>query len=152
MSRTSTTPLPRRALVDVALLVGRVALGSVMIAHGLQKLDQGGLSGTADGFAAMGIPAPTASAAFALAVELGGGVLLLVGALTPVVGVLWALNMAGAWWFVHRDAFFASDGGYELVMALAVLGLVLAATGAGRWSVDGLLARRRTGAAEAVSA
>lgn len=140
---SSTTPGPRRALVDVALLVGRVALGSVMLAHGLQKLDQGGLAGTADGFAAMGIPAPTASALFALAVELGGGVLLLLGALTPVVGVLWALNMAGAWWFVHRDAFFASDGGYELVLALAVLGLVLAATGAGRLSVDALVARRR---------
>ncbi len=67
----------------------------------------------------------------------------MLGALTPVVGVLWALNMAGAWWFVHRDAFFASDGGYELVLALAVLGLVLAATGAGRLSVDALVARRR---------
>lgn len=151
---TTPTPAaaPRRALVDVALLVGRVALGSVMLAHGLQKLDQGGLTGTADGFATMGIPAPTASAALALAVELGGGVLLLLGALTPVVGVLWALNMAGAWWFVHRDAFFAADGGYELVLAVAVLGLVLAATGAGRLSVDALVTRRRTTRREALAA
>ncbi|MBS2940359.1 DoxX family protein [Nocardioides sp. J2M5] len=152
MTTPTAAAAPRRALVDVALLVGRVALGSVMLAHGLQKLDQGGLAGTADGFAAMGIPAPTASAAFALAVELGGGVLLLLGALTPVVGVLWALNMAGAWWFVHRDAFFATDGGYELVLALAVLGLVLAATGPGRLSVDALVTRRRTTRREALAA
>ena len=133
-----TTPL-----ADVGLLVGRLALGAVMIAHGLQKLDQGGFSGTADGFAAMGIPAASAAAAFAIAVEVGGGILILLGALTPVVGVLWAANMAGAWWYVHRDAFFAAEGGYELVMVLGALGLLLAATGPGRLSVDALLTRNR---------
>ena len=134
----STTPAQ-----DVVLLVARLALGAVMIAHGWQKLDQGGLGGTADGFAAMGIPLAGAAALFAVAIEIGGGALLLLGALTPVVGVLWALNMAGAWWFVHRDAFFAADGGYELVLVLGVLGLVLAGTGAGRLSVDALLTRSR---------
>jgi putative oxidoreductase len=134
----STTPAQ-----DVVLLFARLGLGAVMIAHGWQKLDQGGLGGTADGFEAMGIPVAPASAAFAIAVEIGGGALLLLGALTPVVGVLWALNMAGAWWFVHRDAFFAADGGYELVLVLGVLGLVLAVTGAGRLSVDRLLSRER---------
>ena len=134
----STTPAQ-----DVMLLVARLALGAVMIAHGWQKLDQGGLGGTADGFEAMGIPLAPAAAAFAIAIEVGGGVLVLLGALTPVVGVLWALNMAGAWWFVHRDAFFAADGGYELVLVLGVLGLVLAVTGAGRLSVDRFLTRER---------
>lgn len=132
----STTPAQ-----DVGLLVARLALGAVMIAHGWQKLDQGGLGGTADGFEAMGIPLAPAAAVFAIAIEIGGGVLVLLGALTPVVGVLWALNMAGAWWFVHRDAFFAADGGYELVLVLGVLGLVLAVTGAGRLSVDRFLTR-----------
>ena len=135
----STTPAQ-----DIVLLVARLALGAVMIAHGWQKLAQGGLGGTADGFAAMGIPLAPAAAAFAIALEIGGGVLVLLGALTPVVGVLWALHMAGAWWFVHRDAFFAAEGGYELVLVLGVLGLVLASTGAGRLSVDHLLTRQLT--------
>jgi putative oxidoreductase len=129
---------------DVALLVGRIALGVTMVAHGLQKIDQGGLGGTAEGFEAMGIPAAGAAALFAISIEVGGGVLVLLGALTPVVGVLWAANMAGAWWFVHRDAFFAGEGGYELVMVLGALGLVLAGTGAGRLSVDALLTCSRT--------
>jgi putative oxidoreductase len=137
-SNRSTTPAQ-----DVVLLLARLALGAVMIAHGWQKLDQGGLGGTADGFAAMGIPVAPAAAAFAIAVEIGGGALVLLGALTPVVGVLWALNMAGAWWFVHRDAFFVAEGGYELVMVLGALGLVLASTGSGRLSVDHLLTRER---------
>ena len=135
----STTPAQ-----DVVLLLARLALGAVMIAHGWQKLDQGGLGGTADGFAAMGIPLAPAAAAFAIAIEIGGGVLVLLGALTPVIGVLWALHMAGAWWFVHRDAFFVADGGYELVLVLGLLGLVLASTGAGRLSVDHLLTRQLT--------
>lgn len=134
-----TTPL-----ADVALLLGRLALGAVMIAHGWQKIDQGGLGATAEGFESIGIPAAGAAALFAISIEVGGGVLILLGALMPVVGVLWAGNMAGAWWFVHRDAFFANEGGYELVMVLGALGLVLAGTGAGRISVDALLTQRRT--------
>lgn len=139
---------PTTPTQDVVLLVARLALGAVMIAHGWQKLDQGGLGGTADGFAAMGIPLAPAAAAFAIAIEIGGGVLVLLGALTPVVGVLWALNMAGAGWFVHRDAFFAAEGGYELVLVLGVLGLVLASTGSGRLSLDHLLTRQLTGQRE----
>ena len=134
----STTPAQ-----DVVLLIAQLALGAVMVAHGWQKLDQGGLGGTADGFEAMGIPLAPAAAAFAIAIELGGGILVLLGALIPVVGVLWALNMAGALWFVHRDAFFAADGGYEFVLILATFGLVLAVTGAGRLSVDHMVGRQR---------
>ncbi|WP_246060723.1 DoxX family protein [Nocardioides dongxiaopingii] len=136
---------PTDGAQDVGLLVLRVALGVVMIAHGWQKLDGQGLGATADGFEALGIPLPGAAAAYATGVELVGGVLLLVGALTPLVGVLVAADMAGAFWYVHRDAFFANEGGYELVMVLGAAGLALAATGAGRLSLDRLVLGR-TGA------
>jgi putative oxidoreductase len=130
---------PTTTRQDVGLLALRVVLGVVMIAHGWQKLVTNGFGATADGFDMMGIPLPDAAAAFAITVELGGGVLLLVGALTPIVGVLMAADMAGAFWYVHRDAFFAAEGGYEFVLTLAVLGLGLAALGAGRLSVDRLV-------------
>lgn len=125
---------------DVGLLALRVVLGAVLIAHGWQKLDSQGFGPTADGFGAMGIPAPEAAAAYAIGVELVGGALLVLGALTPLVGLLVAADMAGAFWYVHRDAFFANEGGYEFVLTLGVLGLGLAALGAGRLSVDRLLA------------
>lgn len=67
------------------------------------------------------------------------------GSLTPVVGVLWVLNRAGASWFVHRDGLFAAEGGYELVPALGAPGLVLPTPEAGRLSVDGLRARAGRG-------
>lgn len=132
---------------DLGLVVLRVTLGIVMIAHGWQKLHDNGLSGTTAGFDAMGIPLPDAAAVFAIAVELGGGVLLVLGAFTPVVGLLVAANMAGAFWYVHRDAFFAMDGGYEYVMTLALMGVALAFTGAGRLSVDRYLAGAPSAAA-----
>lgn len=138
-SLLALSPHPLRT--DVGLLVVRLALGTVMIAHGWQKLDSQGFTATADGFAALGIPAPEGAAAYAIGVELVGGVLLLLGALTPLVGLLVAADMAGALWFVHRDAFFATEGGYEFVLVLGAAGLALAATGAGRLSVDRFLAR-----------
>ncbi|MDO9455940.1 DoxX family protein [Nocardioides sp.] len=136
---------------DAGLLVLRVVLGVVMIAHGWQKLDGQGFGATADGFDALGIPLPDAAAAYAIGIELVGGVLLLLGALTPLVGLLVAADMAGAFWYVHRDAFFANEGGYELVLVLGAIGLALAATGAGRLSLDGLLAGRSTTASPTAS-
>ncbi|TCO51394.1 hypothetical protein EV646_101377 [Kribbella antiqua] len=62
--------------------------------------------------------------------------------LTPVVGVLLALDMAGALAFVHlSNGVFAADGGWELVGVLGLLSLTLAAVGAGRVSLDNIFTR-----------
>jgi putative oxidoreductase len=54
-----------------------------------------------------------------------------------------ALNMAGAWAFVHTSGLFALDhNGPELVIALGLLSLVLAVTGSGRFGLDHLIVRR----------
>ncbi|TQL54523.1 putative oxidoreductase [Subtercola boreus] len=95
-----------------------------------------------EGFAGMGIPFAEAAAAFTIAVELAGGLLLALGAFTAVAGILVAVAMAGALVFAHAGSgVFAADGGWELVGMIGATGLVLAAVGAGRLSVDGLLGR-----------
>ena len=136
-----------RPLADVALLAARVVLGIVLIAHGLQKLGNG-WDATAAGFAGMGIPAAEVAAAFAIAVELGGGVLIILGAFTSVVGLLVVVNMLGALIFAHAaGGVFVGDGGWELVAMIATTALVLAAVGAGRLSLDARLpGLRRLGA------
>ena len=146
MIPTLFRPRSTGAAQDAGLLLLRAVLGVVLVAHGWQKLVDQGFAATADGFGALGIPAPEAAAAYAIAVELGGGVLLLLGALTPLVGLLVASTMAGAFWFVHRDTFFVADGGFELVLTLGVAGLALAALGSGRCSVDRALFGRRADA------
>lgn len=140
MKRLLNPPAPT---ADVGLLLARVILGVILVAHGGQKFFDQGLDNVATGFEGMGIPAASLAAAFAAVVEFGGGVLLIVGALTPLVGVLVAADMAGAFWFAHREAgLFAADGGWELVAVIGALALTLAAAGAGRYSVDGLVTAR----------
>jgi putative oxidoreductase len=129
--------------LDLALLVTRVALGFILLAHGWQKLDTYTLAGTAASFGDMGIPLPTLAAYFVTAVELIGGAALVLGVLTPLAGLLNMVSLLGALVLVHvQSGVFVENGGYELVLALAVGLLIVALQGAGRYSIDGLLGRR----------
>ncbi|SFT70525.1 putative oxidoreductase [Actinopolyspora lacussalsi subsp. righensis] len=127
------------AVRDLALLLGRVVLGIVFIVHGLQKLTQWGISGTAESFAGMGIPAPGLSAWFAALVETLGGIALILGVALPLAGVLLAAVMLGALFFVHLSQGFS---GYEYVLVLAAAALTLGFSG-GNYSVDRLLRKPR---------
>ncbi len=140
-----SVPGPAR---DVLLLLTRVVLGVVLIAHGWQKFAQYGIAGTASSFAQVGVPLPTLSAASVAVIELAGGTALLLGAATAVAGTLVALVMLGALALVHvGNGVFVTDNGFELVAAIGAAALALVAAGAGRFSVDhALLARRRTAA------
>ncbi|WP_063767756.1 DoxX family protein [Streptosporangium roseum] len=134
----------RRLLYDLAALIARIVLGVVFIAHGWQKLSGGGIGAAAADFTAMGIPMARVAAAFAIVVELGGGILLILGLLTPLVALLLAADMIGAFVFAHmRKGVFVSEGGFELVGALGSAALLLAAGGAGRISLDHLIFGRR---------
>ena len=134
-----TTP----ALHDVSLLVARVAIGCILLAHGWQKFTEYTLDGTAAAFGDMGVPAPAAAALFAAVVELVGGLALIAGLLTPIAAGLNAVNLLGALVIVHAgNGVFVDNGGYELVLALIAGLLVIGALGAGRYSADELLTRR----------
>ncbi|GAB3707068.1 DoxX family protein [Mariniluteicoccus flavus] len=134
---------PPAALRDAALLVSRVLLGVVLMAHGWQKFAEWGLGGTAQSFGKMGVPAPQVSAVFSAVVELVGGALLILGAFTPAVAALVAINMLGAFLFAHAGkGVFVKDGGWELVAVIGAAAVALIGAGAGRFSVDGLLGRR----------
>ncbi|MEU4641911.1 DoxX family protein [Micromonospora sp. NPDC023814] len=132
---------------DVAMLLARIGVGIVFFAHGWQKLVTNGVDGTAAFFDQAGVPLPTLSAWFATGVELLGGAALVLGAAVPIAGVLLALDMLGAFIFVHvGNGLFVDKGGYELVLVLGAASLLLAAVGAGRLSVDHLLTGRRRAA------
>ncbi|TXG90237.1 DoxX family protein [Rhodococcus rhodnii] len=130
---------------SIGILVARIGLGIIFLAHGLQKFRVWGIDGTAASFDGMGVPAPTASAWFAAIVETVGGAALILGALVPLFGVLLFAVMAGAFFVAHIDnGIYVGDGGYELVLALGVGALMLAAVGAGKFSVDSVLLGRRS--------
>ncbi|GAA2569596.1 DoxX family protein [Winogradskya consettensis] len=130
-------------LRDVVLLITRIAVGVVLVAHGWQKFTEGGLDGTGASFDQMGVPLPVVSAWFAAIVELAGGIALIAGIAVPVVGLLLAADMLGAFFIVHlSNGVFVAGNGYELVLTLAAAALLFAAIGAGRYSIDRLLAPR----------
>ncbi len=129
-------------LTDVALLIARAAVGVILVAHGWQKYDEWTVAGTATAFGDMGIPAPAAAATFVTAVEILGGLALILGVLTPVVAVLNMLNMLGALLLVHaQNGVFVADNGFELVLSLFAGLALLVVLGAGKFSTDGLLGR-----------
>src|SRR5699024_12390930 len=70
-------------------------------------------------------------------VELAAGVALIAGILTPLAGILLGVDMVGAFYFVHAtNGPFVAENGWELVVALGVGALLIAAVGAGRFSFD----------------
>src|SRR5690606_32351866 len=87
--------------IDLALLVFRVGVGAVMLAHGVNHIIGGGkIAGTAGWFGSLGMRPPVLQAWLASLTEIGAGLLLVLGVLTPfggagVVGVMavaWAIN------------------------------------------------------------
>nr|WP_275902106.1 DoxX family protein [Brevibacterium zhoupengii] len=142
----ATTGFPTIAR-DIITVIARIALGVIFIAHGWQKFNEWTVSGTSQSFAQMGVPLPDIAAPFATFVELIGGALLILGALTPIVGILLAANLIGALVIVHLTPVpFVDQGGWELVAALATGALLLAATGPGRFSVDRFLLKGKKAA------
>ncbi|MFD4403987.1 DoxX family protein [Nocardia sp. NPDC058499] len=130
-------------LRNLLILVARVGLGIVFVAHGWQKFFTNGIAATQQGFESMGAPLPGLSAIIAATIELVGGAGLIFGAITPVWAALLFANMTGAYLVAHiGKGLFVSEGGGELVVALGAGALLLLCTGAGRFSVDGILGRR----------
>ncbi|HEU4325954.1 MAG TPA: DoxX family protein [Roseiflexaceae bacterium] len=126
----------------IGITVLRIVVGIVFAAHGWQKLG-GGVEGTAGFFGSLGIPLPQVAAVVVIALELLGGIALILGLGTRYVAALLAFNMLVAMLLVHlSNGFFAGDGGVEFVLTLMAACVTLALTGAGAYALDDLVFRR----------
>jgi len=134
---------------DWALLILRVVVGVIFFAHGLQKITSMGLTGFGDALASMGVPLAGVLGPVVTLGELLGGVALILGLLTRVVGAGLAIDMLGAIALVHLPGGFFAPDGIEFVMLLCAANLAFLIAGAGRYSIDGLLRGRRHGLAPA---
>lgn len=127
--------------VDTGLLLLRVVAGFTMAAHGYQKFFSGGrIAGTAAWFDSMGMRPGRLHALAAATTEIGSGVLLALGLLTPLAGAAFVAVMLVAAYTVHRpNGFFSVRAGWEYNLILALVGTTLGFTGPGRFSLDHLL-------------
>jgi putative oxidoreductase len=126
--------------VDLALLVLRVTVGGVFLAHGINHVFGGGkIAGTGRWFESLGMKPGPLHAWTASLTEIGAGAMLVLGLLTSVaaggvVGVMlvaWITNHAKNGFFIFRPG-----EGYEYVMTLTLVGVVIAILGPGDWSLD----------------
>jgi putative oxidoreductase len=136
--------VPQR--VSAGLTVLRVVVGLVFVAHGAQKLFTYGLAGVSGSFAGMGVPLPGITGPAVAFLEFFGGIALVLGLLTRLTALGLAINMLGAIFMVHLAAGFFMPQGYEFALALFGASVALALAGAGEYSVDSVIARRRGGA------
>jgi putative oxidoreductase len=127
--------------MSLGLLVLRLALGAIMVAHGTQKLfgwwGGPGLRGTSGMCEHLAFRMPLIMACGLALAETGGGLSIAMGLVTPLGALLVALVMANAVYLVHLPkGFFAANGGYEFNLSIAAGVIALAATGPGRYSLD----------------
>jgi putative oxidoreductase len=133
--------------IDLGLLVIRLALGPMLVAHGANRaFGPGGLTGTEGWFAALGLRPVWLHARLAAATEITAGTLLMLGLLTPAaafVGLMLVATLTD-----HRGkGYFVFKGGWEFTVLVAMAAVGLAATGPGDWSLDHALGLDLAGAA-----
>jgi putative oxidoreductase len=137
--------LPSNA--PAATVVIRALVGGVFLLEGIKKflfVEQWG----AGRFARIGIPAPHTMAPFVGAVEIVGGLLLIVGLLTRLAAAPLIVNISVAIWstkvpILLKSGFWPMEAeartDYSMLLGLIFLLIV----GAGPWSLDARLTRRR---------
>src|SRR5438876_2402289 len=130
--------------MDTGLFVARVVFGSLMAAHGAQKLfgwfGGYGLAGTGGFFEALGFRPGRFFAAAAGLAETGGGLLVALGLFGPAGPALVVSVMIVAAVSVHwPHGLFAASNGIELPLLYGAAAAALALTGPGRFSLDALL-------------
>lgn len=117
----------------------RCTVGGFMVPHGLQKfgLIGGDRGAETRGFDALGLRPGAAWSALAGAAQVGFGLLLVLGLLTPLAAagtVVFMLTAAAVG--VRRNGWYWHDHGMEYAIFWALAAAAVALLGAGPWSLD----------------
>ncbi|MGJ7487982.1 DoxX family protein [Variovorax sp. LT2P21] len=123
---------------DTGKLVLRLALGVLILLHGVAKISSG-VSGVGGMLASHGLP--SALAYLVYIGEIVAPVLLIIGLYTRPAAWIIAINMVVALWLVHMKDLFVigKTGGWALeLQGMFLFGAIaVALLGAGRFSVGG---------------
>ena len=117
----------------LALLVMRIVLGAIMIAHGYHKL-WGGLHHHMDMVGSLGRPRWLAY--LSAGTEFFGGIGIVLGLLTRFFSLAFVIEMGVAICKVHFKNGLMGAGGYEFPLALAAMAFALVCFGGGPWGFN----------------
>ena len=122
------------------LLVLRLCLGLFLAYHGYNKVfGGGGLSGTAGWFGSIGMKWPIWQARLAATTEIGAGLMLAAGLVTPLAaaGVIGIMVVAIVVAHAKVGFFvFLPNQGWEYCATIALGALAVGIIGPGQWSID----------------
>ncbi|OGF56929.1 MAG: hypothetical protein A2Z21_07415 [Candidatus Fraserbacteria bacterium RBG_16_55_9] len=125
------------------LLIVRIVLGVVFIAHGYQKLFSLGVDGVAERLLSPnGFPAPQFLAWVLSLTEFVGGIAILLGLFTRYAAVGLSIIMLVVILVLKRSNGLTGPGSYELELSLLALALSLLLGGPGKLSLEKLLLQR----------
>lgn len=129
---------------DLVALAGRILMALLFITSGFAKFTAA--AGTKAYFAKTGVPAPEIAYIVAVAVELGVGILFLLGVKTRVMAVVLAVFTVATAALAHAN-FGDMQQKTQFLKNLAIAGgfLGFAVLGGGVYSVDGQMARTGRG-------
>lgn len=150
MQVLNATPTARQT--STGLLLIRLILGTIFIAHGAQKVFTYGMGAIGGSFGELGIPLAGVLGPVVSLVELLGGVALVLGLFTRAAGVGVGATMLGAIWFAHLSSGFFAPAGYEYPLMLLAAAAAMTVMGGGAWSLDAVVSRRLAAGTEARAA
>jgi putative oxidoreductase len=132
---------------DVQLLVGRILMSYLFLSAGWGKLTN--VVGTAAYFTALGMPSPSVMSYLVGALEVAVGVALILGLATRYVAIVIFIFVLIATAFAHRYWTYAAEAQraqfIQFTKNLAIMSgsLFLLVVGAGRFSIDAMLAKKQ---------
>jgi putative oxidoreductase len=129
---------------DLAMLVLRVGIGTIFVAHGLQKAfgwwDGPGWQGFKGFIAHLGPKPSLFWASISLIAELGGGLALIAGLLVPLAAAGLVAQTIVLGIKVHwPNGFWVPNGGIEFPLAFGVGVFAVQVLGPGAWALDSVL-------------
>lgn len=140
-----------RVLRDVTQFIGRAGFGVLMLMDAYRRLFVDGMQDQITYLTDVGMPVAALFAYGAVVLETVGGLLMIVGLFTSVVGLVFVIEFAMviAWTNYFRGPWL-TDGGWLYQAAVGLLALVLIGAGGGRYSLDAARAARKRSRGSAV--
>jgi len=129
--------------LSIGLLILRLVAGLTLAVHGTQKLfgwfGGPGLTRLTQGFGKQGFKPAWFWASLVIVGEVGGGVSLVLGFLTPlgaagIFGTMFMATFKSHW----KNGFIVSKGGYEYTLVLMAVSIAIGLIGPGNYSLDAL--------------
>lgn len=128
-----------RVLRDIGLMLTRIVIGVVLVARGWHRWQESGIAGEVSVMEQAGIPYATTLIWLVIGFEIIGGILLVFGLATPLIGLgMIVLNVGIIVLARSADGFYVHEHGWEYNAVQAVVGLIFLTHGSGRAGLDNL--------------